>query len=155
MVKYQLPKLKLRVRFPPSAPHRSKVRFAPFFFAEKHAPASLLRLYHKKARWAHLFAVITTHFASCAFGAETLDFTAFFIKFYEHLCHVRASNIKHALFYNIFQKAVLFLNSQAVFHTFKYYVSVLLCTLKCCQNVVRFGLTGIFYTTILKCQLFI
>ena len=33
-----------------------KVRFAPFFFAEKHPPASLLLLFRKKARSALLFA---------------------------------------------------------------------------------------------------
>lgn len=47
MVKLQLPKLVLRVRFPSSAPCRSKVRFAPaYFFAYgrkiSHPPVSLL-----------------------------------------------------------------------------------------------------------------
>ena len=37
-------------------PRRSKVRFAPFFYAEKHPPASLLLLFRKKARSARLLA---------------------------------------------------------------------------------------------------
>ena len=36
------------VRIHPLPPRRSKVRFAPFFFAEKHPPDSLLLLFHKK-----------------------------------------------------------------------------------------------------------
>ena len=45
-----------QVQVPSPAPRRSKVRFAPFFYAEKHPPASLLLLFRKKARSAHLFA---------------------------------------------------------------------------------------------------
>ena len=36
------------VRIHPLPPRRSKVRFAPFFFTEKHPPASLLLLFRKK-----------------------------------------------------------------------------------------------------------
>ena len=38
------------VRLRPAAPRRSKVRFAPFFYAEKHPPAPLLLLFRKKSR---------------------------------------------------------------------------------------------------------
>lgn len=44
-----------RVRAPLSPPCRSKVRFAPFFLQEKHPPASLHFLFHKKLRSARLF----------------------------------------------------------------------------------------------------
>ena len=40
--------LKSGVRLSYGSPRRSKVRFAPFFFAEKHTPASLLLLLRKK-----------------------------------------------------------------------------------------------------------
>ena len=44
------------VRFPYGSPRRSKVRFAPFFFAEKRPPASLLLLFRKRSRSRRLFA---------------------------------------------------------------------------------------------------
>ena len=40
------------VRVQLGEPRRSKVRFAPFFFAEKHPPASLLLLFRKRSRQA-------------------------------------------------------------------------------------------------------
>ena len=44
------------VRIPPSPPRRSKVRFAPFFYAEKYPPVSLLLLFREKPRSHRLTA---------------------------------------------------------------------------------------------------
>ena len=45
----------VRGSFYAALPCRSKVRFAPFFLQEKHPPASLHFLFHKKLRSARLF----------------------------------------------------------------------------------------------------
>ena len=60
-----------------SAPRRSKVRFAPFFFAEKHPPAALLLLFRKRSRQVARLTckrvrcrlVTYQPFSVCAFGA--------------------------------------------------------------------------------------
>ena len=59
-------------------PRRSKVRFAPFFFAEKHPPAALLLLFRKRSRqvaWLTCKRVCSRFvayqpFSGCAFGAS-------------------------------------------------------------------------------------
>ena len=56
----------VRVRPPPPAPRRSKVRFAPFFFAEKHTPAPLLLLFREKSRLLRLCACKRAHYVSAA-----------------------------------------------------------------------------------------
>ena len=50
-----------RVQILSDAPRRSKVRFAPFFFAEKHPPASLLLLFRKRSRSRRLCICKRTH----------------------------------------------------------------------------------------------
>ena len=56
------------VRIHPLPPRRGKVRFAPFFFTEKHPPASLLLLFRKRSRSRRLFAYKCAH---NAFGLLT------------------------------------------------------------------------------------